>query len=135
MVKVVDVTHKTESEPAVAKKKPEAEADQLTFEQSLAELEQIVAKLEGGKLGLGDSLAAYEQGVSRLNGCYQQLKHAERRIELVQSLDADGRANTVPLDDSDDEYLTEKSASRSRRRTAGPGPAGASRVDDAASLF
>ena len=61
-------------------KKKEPEAEQLTFEQSLAELEQIVAKLEGGKLGLGDSLAAYEQGVSRLNGCYRLLQHAERRI-------------------------------------------------------
>jgi exodeoxyribonuclease VII small subunit len=119
----------------VAKKKPEAETEQLSFEQSLAELEQIVAKLEGGKLGLGDSLAAYEQGISRLNGCYQLLQHAERRIELVQSLDAEGRAKTAPLDDADDDDLAEKSAARSRRRTAGPGPASASRVDDAASLF
>jgi exodeoxyribonuclease VII small subunit len=119
----------------VAKKKQEVETEQLSFEESLAELEQIVAKLEGGKLGLGDSLAAYEQGVNRLNGCYQLLRHAERRIELVQSLDADGRAKTVPLDDADDEDLTEKSAARSRRRTAGPGSSGSSRVDDAASLF
>ena len=119
----------------MAKKKPEAETEQLSFEQSLAELEQIVAKLEGGKLGLGDSLAAYEQGVSRLNGCYQLLQHAERRIELVQSVDAEGRAKTVPLDDAGDEDLAEKSAARSRRRTAGAGPASASRVDDAASLF
>ena len=119
----------------MAKKKQEAETEQLSFEQSLAELEQIVAKLEGGKLGLGDSLAAYEQGVSRLYGCYQLLKHAERRIELVQSVDAEGRAKTVPLDDSGDEDLAEKSAARSRRRTAGPGSGGSSRVDDEASLF
>lgn len=119
----------------MAKKKQEAEAEQLSFEQSLAELEQIVAKLEGGKLGLGDSLAAYEQGVSRLNGCYQLLKHAERRIELVQSVDAEGRAKTVPLDDAGDEDLAEKSAARSRRRTAGSGSGGSGRVDDEASLF
>lgn len=119
----------------MAKKKQEAETEQLSFEQSLAELEQIVAKLEGGKLGLGDSLAAYEQGVSRLNGCYQLLKHAERRIELVQSVDAEGRAKTVPLDDADGDDLAEKSAARSRRRTAGPGSGGSSRVDDEASLF
>ena len=119
----------------MAKKKPEAESEQLSFEQSLAELEQIVAKLEGGKLALGDSLTAYEQGVSRLNGCYQLLRHAERRIELVQSLDAEGRAKTVPLDDADDEDLSEKSASRSRRRTARPAGSDAARVDDEASLF
>lgn len=118
----------------MAKKKAEPEAESLSFEQSLAELEQIVAKLEGGKLGLGDSLAAYEQGVSRLNGCYQQLQHAERRIELVQSVDAEGRAKTAPLDDEDDDDLTEKSAARSRRRTARP-PAASDRVDDGSSLF
>jgi exodeoxyribonuclease VII small subunit len=119
----------------VAKKKSEPEAGQLSFEQALAELEQIVAKLEGGKLGLGESLAAYEQGVSRLNSCYQLLQHAERRIELVQSLDAQGRAKSVPLDDADDDDLTEKSAARSRRRTARAPETGADRVDDAASLF
>ena len=119
----------------MAKKKPEAEVEQLSFEQSLAELEQIVAKLEGGKLGLGDSLAAYEQGVSRLNGCYQLLQHAERRIELVQSVDAEGRAKTTPLDDEDDDDLTEKSAARSRRRTARGAPTASDRVDDASSLF
>jgi hypothetical protein len=73
--------------------------------------------------------------VSRLNGCYQLLKHAERRIELVQSVDAEGRAKTVPLDDADGDDLAEKSAARSRRRTAGLGSGGSSRVDDEASLF
>ena len=119
----------------MAKKKAESEAESLSFEQSLAELEQIVAKLEGGKLGLGDSLAAYEQGVSRLNGCYQLLQHAERRIELVQSVDAEGRAKSAPLDDEDDDHLTEKSAARSRRRTARGTPAATDRVDDGSSLF
>jgi exodeoxyribonuclease VII small subunit len=119
----------------VAKKKSELEAESLTFEQSLAELEQIVAKLEGGKLGLGDSLAAYEQGVSRLNGCYQLLRNAERRIEVVQSLDAEGRAKTVLLEDAGDEDLSDKSAARSRRRTARPSGTEPDRVDDAASLF
>jgi exodeoxyribonuclease VII small subunit len=119
----------------MAKKKSDPEADPISFEQSLAELEQIVAKLEGGKLGLGESLAAYEQGVSRLNGCYQLLQHAERRIELVQSVDAEGRAKTTPLGDDDDDDLTEKSAARSRRRTARTDSAASDRVDDAASLF
>ncbi len=102
----------------MAKKKTIAVDDAFSFEDSLADLEQIVAKLEGGKLGLSDALGAYEQGVQRLKACYQMLQHAERRIELVQSVDASGRAQTVPLDDADDDDLAEQSAARSRRRSA-----------------
>jgi exodeoxyribonuclease VII small subunit len=118
----------------VGKKKPIAEGDSPSFEDSLIELEQIVATLEGGKLGLSDALAAYEQGVRRLKACYQMLQHAERRIELVQSVDASGRVQTTPLEDSEDEDLTEKSAARSRRRSASSGPSGGGRMDDV-SLF
>jgi exodeoxyribonuclease VII small subunit len=114
----------------VAKKKPSSEEDALSFEQSLAELEQLVAKLEGGKLGLSDALGAYELGVQRLNSCYQMLQHAERRIELVQSVDARGAAKTSPLDDADDGDLAEKSAARGRRRSAS-----SARPNDDAGLF
>jgi hypothetical protein len=58
------------------------------------------------------------------------LQHAERRIELVQSVDASGRAQTAPLDDTDDDDLAEKSAARSRRRTASN-----ARVNDDMGLF
>ncbi len=109
-------------------KKKTPEADQsVSFEQSLDELEQIVARLEGGKLGLADSLAAYEQGVKRLKGCYEMLTTAERRIELVQGVDANGAVSSAPFDDAGGDDLAEKSNSRSRRRTA--------RVDDEAGLF
>jgi exodeoxyribonuclease VII small subunit len=120
----------------VAKKKSAAEElEALSFEQSLGQLEEIVSKLEGGKLPLGDALSAYETGVQRLNHCYQILKHAERRIELVQSMDANGRAKTVPLEDEESEDLAEKSAARSRRRTSRGAASSDGRVDDEGSLF
>jgi exodeoxyribonuclease VII small subunit len=119
----------------VAKKKlGDQEQAALTFEESLGELEEIVTKLEGGKLGLSDALAAYETGVQRLKACYQILQHAERRIELVQSLDANGRAKTTPLDDDESDDLAEKSAARSRRRTSSA-QRDSDRVDDDGSLF
>jgi exodeoxyribonuclease VII small subunit len=123
-------------EKVVAKKKP-ASDDQaaLSFEESLGELEEIVAKLEGGKLGLSDALAEYELGVQRLKGCYQILQHAERRIELVQSLDACGRAKTASLDDDESDDLAEKSAARSRRRSSRGPAANDDRVDDEGGLF
>ena len=109
-------------------KKKQPEADQsVTFEASLEELEQIVIRLEGGKLGLADSLAAYELGVKRLKGCYEMLTAAERRIGLVQGVDGDGQVKSAPFDDADSTDLAEKSASRSRRRTA--------RMDDEGGWF
>ncbi len=103
------------------------EAEGITFELALEELEQIVARLEGGKLALADSLTAYELGVKRLGSCYQMLTSAERRIELVQSVCANGEASTRAFDDANSDDLAEKSASRSRRRTA--------RVEDDGGLF
>jgi exodeoxyribonuclease VII small subunit len=119
----------------VAKKKPTKEIDSLTFEQSLAELEQLVAQLEEGKQGLTDSLAAYEQGVARLKGCYQMLEAAERKIELVQSVDANGTARTKRLEDDGDGDLNEKSAARSRRRTSPAAESDPNRVDGSGGLF
>jgi exodeoxyribonuclease VII small subunit len=118
----------------MSKKKSASAEASLSSEQSLEELEQIVAKLESGKLGLADSLAAYERGVTRLNGCYQMLTVAERCIELVQSVDAEGKAKTKPFVDDDADDLSEKSAARSRRRTAATNDR-PSRIDDASNLF
>lgn len=115
--------------------KKKTDDDEPTFEESLAELDGIVAKLEGGKLPLADALAAYELGVKRLGACYRTLRDAERRIQLVQRVDANGAAATEPFDDDDGEDLAEKSAARSRRRTAKGSAKPAGRVDDDAGLF
>jgi len=51
-----------------------------TFEQSLAELEQIVRDLEDAQLGLDEALGRYEQGVGLIKRCHAQLQQAEQRI-------------------------------------------------------
>jgi exodeoxyribonuclease VII small subunit len=108
----------------VAKKKP-AKDDEgaLSFEEALAELETIVRELESGKLGLSDALARYEQGVKHLKSCHGLLERAERRIELLSGVDADGNPITEPCDDQEHESLEEKAAARGRRRTSDPGAA------------
>ena len=58
---------------------------------ALSELEVIVGELEGGKLGLADALARYEQGVKHLKSCHGLLERAERRIEILSGIDADGK--------------------------------------------
>ncbi|MCC6492675.1 MAG: exodeoxyribonuclease VII small subunit [Pirellulales bacterium] len=117
------------------KKRAEHAEERPAFESSLAELEQIVAKLEGGQMPLSEALAAYELGVKRLNNCYQILEHAERRIELVRSVSVDGRAQTTPLDDVEDDDLAEKSAARGRRRSAKPASPSNGQNDEGSSLF
>jgi exodeoxyribonuclease VII small subunit len=61
-----------------------------TFEDALLRLDEIVHQLEDGELGLEASLARYEEGVKHLKACYQALEQAERRVELLTGVDADG---------------------------------------------
>ena len=106
-------------------KKKAAKADDgaLSFEESLAELEAIVGELESGKLGLSDALARYEQGVKHLKSCHGLLERAERRIELLSGVDAEGNPITEPYDDQEHGSLEEKAAARGRRRTSESGSA------------
>ena len=70
------------------------------FEQSIERLEEIVQRLEDGSLGLNESLAQYEEGVKLLRRSYDALRHAERRIELLSGLDAEGNPLSRPFDDT-----------------------------------
>lgn len=67
------------------------EPAELSFEESLLRLEQIVRDLEDGKTGLEDALERYEQGVGLLRRCYGQLRRAEQRILELTGQDADGQ--------------------------------------------
>ena len=53
------------------------------FESAIAELEQIVAKLEAGDLPLDASLGLFERGVAVSRYCHEQIGSAERRIEQL----------------------------------------------------
>jgi exodeoxyribonuclease VII small subunit len=104
----------------MAKKKPtQREECAASFEESLDELETIVGDLESGKLGLSEALARYELGVRHLKVCQQLLERAERKIELLSGLDADGNPITEPFDDRTLESLDEKAAARGERRRSG----------------
>ena len=74
--------------------------DEPTFEESLASLEAIVAKLESGELGLGESLEAYEQGIGQRKACHRQLTAAERRVEILAGIDSDGNPILEAFDEN-----------------------------------
>lgn len=75
-----------------------AEIAALPFEKALAELEDIVKQLEGGRVPLEDSIAIYERGESLKAHCEGLLKRAEARIDKI-TIGPDGQASgTTPLD-------------------------------------
>jgi len=55
----------------------------LTFEQALAELEQIVARLESGQAPLEDSIRMYERGAALKAHCETRLEAARLRVEKI----------------------------------------------------
>lgn len=80
----------------MAKKSPESESQLARFEQSLQELEQLVATLESGELPLEQSLSAYERGVGLYRQCQQALEQAQLRVNLLN--DPAQPATAVPFD-------------------------------------
>ncbi len=55
----------------------------VLFEDTLAELEQLVVRLEQGDLSLEESLAAFERGVALARTCQQALQHAEQKVQIL----------------------------------------------------
>lgn len=55
--------------------------DELTFDTALERLEAIVARLEGGDVGLEAAVDLFEQGQRYLAACTSRLEQIERRIE------------------------------------------------------
>jgi len=68
----------------------------LTFEDCLARLEQIVSALESGNLPLEESLKVFEEGIALARRCVKYLDEAEQKIELL-SRDEAGAVQTRPL--------------------------------------
>jgi exodeoxyribonuclease VII small subunit len=60
-----------------------ADIASLSFEQALAELEQIVARLESGQAPLEDSIRFYERGAALKAHCEQRLEAARLRVEKI----------------------------------------------------
>ena len=56
---------------------------ETSFETALARLEEIVDKLESGKLTLEESMACFEEGARLQKFCSEKLAAAEKKIELL----------------------------------------------------
>lgn len=60
----------------------------ITFEQALARLEEIVRMLESGSAPLDKSLEYFEEGVKLVKMCNVQLDNVEQRIKILSKNDS-----------------------------------------------
>jgi exodeoxyribonuclease VII small subunit len=65
------------------------------FEQSLAELESLVERMESGEMSLEDSLKAFEQGIKYTRDCQNALTKAEQKVQLL--LQKNGQMEAQPF--------------------------------------
>ena len=68
------------------------------FENSLDELEKLVAQLEQGDLSLDESLKSFERGIALFRDCQGALEQAELRVNLL--MDPQDPDSAEPFDDS-----------------------------------
>tara|TARA_B100000780_G_scaffold53414_1_gene33248 strand:+ start:90 stop:332 length:243 start_codon:yes stop_codon:yes gene_type:complete len=61
----------------------------MTFEQAMADLEQVVTQLERGDVALENSIALYERGAQLKKHCEAKLKQAEEKVAAI-TLDGNG---------------------------------------------
>ena len=78
-------------------KDPSKEPD---FEQALAELEQLVERLERGDLPLDEALKTFERGVALTRHCQTSLKAAQQKVEIL--LRKSGQAELAPFAGADE---------------------------------
>jgi exodeoxyribonuclease VII small subunit len=74
------------------------------FEHALAELEQLVERLERGDLPLDEALKTFERGIALTRHCQTSLKAAQQKVEIL--LKRGGQTEVEPFRAPDDETVT-----------------------------
>ena len=58
-------------------------SENLSFEQSLTELETIVAHLEQGEVSLDDALKQFERGITLVRQSHTKLEQAQQKVSIL----------------------------------------------------
>jgi exodeoxyribonuclease VII small subunit len=67
----------------------------MNFEEALAELEQIVRRLEGGQVRLDEAILFYERGTLLKRHCERKLNEAQQRVDRIV-IGGDGAITVEP---------------------------------------
>ena len=70
---------------------------ELSFEEAMTALEQVVTSLERGEVPLEQSIALYERGAALKAHCATKLKQAEDKVEMIRAKDGQA-AGTTPAE-------------------------------------
>ncbi len=62
---------------------PPTDIAAMSFEDALAELEQIVRRLEAGQVKLDEAILSYERGAQLKQHCERKLNEAQQRVERI----------------------------------------------------
>jgi len=76
---------------------PSGDIESLTYERALAELDQIIERLERGAVALDEAIAAYERGARLAQHCSRLLDRTEQKISQLV-VGAGGRIAEKPLE-------------------------------------
>jgi exodeoxyribonuclease VII small subunit len=88
--------------PNPHKKDPIENQKSPDFEQSLAELETLVAKLEQGDVPLEDALKTFERGVALTRQCQSALRAAQQKVEVLLARNGEETIESFADDEDDD---------------------------------
>ena len=69
---------------------------EMSFEEALTKLEEVVNHLEEGKLSLEESLAKFEEGVSLTRMCNKKLVEAKQKVERL--IEKNGSVSSEPME-------------------------------------
>ncbi len=69
----------------------------LSFEESMAELEQLVEQMEQGDISLEESLRLFERGIKLTRSCQKLLQEAEQKVQIL--LEKDGKQTLESFND------------------------------------
>lgn len=100
--------------------------DDVSFEQAMERLEEIVSSMEGERLPLEDMVQSYEEGARLLRVCRERIEAARLRVELITAnLDGSAKATLSPFDPAAAGEAAEPSSpppteTPSKQRTASP---------------
>ena len=78
------------------------------FEQSLTELEALVAKLEQGDVPLEEALKTFERGVALTRQCQAALRTAQQKVEVLLARNGEETIEALSDDEADDDDADER---------------------------
>lgn len=85
--------------PKKSTKKTAPAATSANFEKALAELEQLVEKMEKGDLSLEEAMADFQRGIELTKSCQATLKAAEQKVQILVEQGEQGKLAPFDTDE------------------------------------